>query len=180
MVGWLVPILQLEGISLGRAGAIASVAMIAQVPGCLATPVLAINPRLRLPMAVALAVLAGGTFAACYWLPQQSFWAIALIQGVANGGLFALAMSLIAYSAGNPRQVGALSGKAQTWGYIIASAGPQALGWLIAGQPAAVPLFRASLGGVAAFAGGATCRRRSPVEQRETFPPFALTGAAAE
>lgn len=174
MVGWLVPILQLQGISLGRAGAIASVAMIAQVPGCLATPVLATNPGLRLPMAVALAILAGGSFAGYYWLPQQSFWAVALVQGTANGGLFSLAMSLIAYSAGNRRQVAALSGQAQTWGYIIAAAGPQALGWLIASQPAAVPLFLAFLGAGAAVAGAVACRPRPRFQPSGASDPMSI------
>ena len=180
MVGWLVPILQLQGIPLGRAGAIASVAMIAQVPGCLATPVLAANARRRVPMAAVLALLAGGSFAAYYWLPQQGFWTIALIQGVANGGLFALAMSLIVFNAGNRRQVAALSGKAQTWGYIFAAVGPQALGWLVTNRPAAVPLFLAALGTGAAAAGAAACRPRSRAPQGAAFQPHSLVGAVAK
>ncbi|MNR46587.1 putative transporter YycB [compost metagenome] len=62
--------------------------------------------------------------------PLTTVWLWAVLLGCAQGGLFALALSLIAMRSGNAQITAQLSAMAQGWGYMLAAGGPLLTGLL--------------------------------------------------
>jgi CP family cyanate transporter-like MFS transporter len=62
--------------------------------------------------------------------PLSTVWTWALFQGIGQGGLFAMAMTLIVLRSPDPHVAAHLSGMAQGVGYVLAAAGPLLVGVL--------------------------------------------------
>jgi CP family cyanate transporter-like MFS transporter len=145
---WLAPILRERGLSAVAAGLLLSVLIVVQLITCLATPALAV--RARDQRVLAMLLVAGGTagmlgllFAP---LPSLLFWA--LLQGLAQGGLFALALTLVVLRSRDSHVAAHLSSMAQSLGYVPAALAPLLIGLLHAwtGSFAAVGALFALLG----------------------------------
>jgi CP family cyanate transporter-like MFS transporter len=129
VIGWLPAILVDAGLSPAQAGSLHGAAQLATaVPGLFLGPVLR---RLRdqrlvavaVPLCVALSLLG------LLVLPQYAvIWS--LLWGLTGGTWFLLALTLIGLRTGHAQQTAALSGMAQSVGYLLAAVGPMAVGAL--------------------------------------------------
>ncbi|MDB5670773.1 MAG: major facilitator superfamily 1 [Alphaproteobacteria bacterium] len=145
---WLAPILRERGLSAVAAGLLLSVLIVVQLITCLATPGLAVRARDQRPLAMLL--VAGGT-AGMIGLLFAPLWSLplwALLQGLAQGGLFALALTLVLLRSRDAHVAAHLSSMAQSLGYVPAALAPLLIGLLRAwtGSFAAVGGLFALLG----------------------------------
>jgi CP family cyanate transporter-like MFS transporter len=147
-LNWLAPILRERGLSAVTAGLVLSVLIVVQLLTCLTTPALAVRARDQRPLAMLLA--AGGTagMLGLLFAPLASVWVWALLQGLAQGGLFALALTLVVLRSPDADVAAQLSGMVQSVGYIPAALAPLLIGLLRAwtGSFAAVGVLFAVIG----------------------------------
>lgn len=153
--GWLVPILRERGLDGVTAGGIVSVSVMVQAAACIIAPQLAVRGKdQRLVNAtfvfVAVIALFGLLFA-----PLETVWLWAILQGVGQGSLIALAMTTIVLRSGSPQIAAHLSGMAQFVGYCLAAIGPLLVGLIRAftGSFSASALLFLALGLGAAWHG---------------------------
>lgn len=126
--GWLVPILRERGLDGVTAGGIVSASVMVQAAACIVAPQLAVRAKdQRLVNAtfagVAVVALLGLLFA-----PLSTVWVWAVLQGIGQGSLIALAMTTIVLRSSSPQIAAHLSGMAQFVGYCLAAIGPLLVG----------------------------------------------------
>jgi CP family cyanate transporter-like MFS transporter len=153
--GWLVPILRERGLDGVTAGAIVSVSVMVQACACLVIPHIAVrrpDQRAVVVMLLSAAVIAllGLLFA-----PLSMVWIWAVLQGIGQGGLIAVAMTIIVLRSPDAHVAAHLSGMAQCVGYLLAAIGPLIVGLLHTwtGGFAASALLFIFLGSCAGIAG---------------------------
>ncbi|MFD1197676.1 CynX/NimT family MFS transporter [Brucella gallinifaecis] len=153
--GWLAPILREQGLSATAAGGLVSFSILVQVITCLGIPSIAIRQKSQSLLNALLCMSAALPLIGFLYLPQWSFWLLAIIQGFGQGGLIAAAMMVIVLRSPDSHIAAHLSGMAQCVGYIIASIGPLVVGLIhsATGSFAACGLFFAALGIGAAING---------------------------
>ena len=127
---WLPEILQQEGLSAGRAGLLLALAQAVGVAGMFSAPLIAGRRPSQKGVVVVAAGLAGagtlgllvsGGTAAALWV---------VLLGVGQGACFSLALTLFALRAPDSEHAAALSGMAQSVGYLFAATGPFLFGVL--------------------------------------------------
>jgi CP family cyanate transporter-like MFS transporter len=131
MAAWLPTLLHdSAGMSLARGGALLGVSNVLGAVAALAVPVQAGRMRTQRPLTTAVtlayAVGLGGLLVA----PGSATVLWVCSFGVAQGGGFALALTLIVLRSPSPLAAARLGGVAQCLGYLVASAGPLLLGAL--------------------------------------------------
>ena len=142
--GWLAPILRERGLDGVTAGAVVSADVLVQVASCLVTPAVAARCRDQRGVNLFLAACAAGPLAAFVFVPLQFVWPLAIIQGIGQGGLIAIAITMIVLRSPDSHVAAHLSGMAQCVGYLLASGGPLVIGIirsLTGGFSAAAVLF---------------------------------------
>ena len=99
---------------------------------------------------------------ACMFAALVGIWAWAVLLGIAQGGTFALALTLIVMRSPDARTAAQLSGMAQGVGYLVAACGPMAVGLLRAwtGSFRASALLFAAIGIALVFAARGAGRAR--------------------
>ncbi|WP_281078797.1 MFS transporter [Variovorax paradoxus] len=130
VMGWLAPILRERGLASDTAGYVVSVSVITQVVTCLVIPALAVRLRNQIGLAVALALLTVAAMLAQLFAPLGGVWVWAVLLGIAQGGTFALALTMIVLRSPDSHVAAHLSGMAQGVGYVIAAFGPLLAGLL--------------------------------------------------
>ncbi|MGB3288994.1 MAG: MFS transporter [Burkholderiaceae bacterium] len=130
VMGWMVPILRDRGMDGVEAGLMVSVSIIVQVFTCLLVPPLAVRCKDQRLFNAALALLAGGAFMGLVLAPLSTIWIWAVLQGIGQGGLFAIAMTVIVLRSSDSHVAAHLSGMAQGVGYVLAAFGPLLVGVL--------------------------------------------------
>ncbi|WP_423453741.1 MFS transporter [Ottowia sp. VDI28] len=128
-VGWLPAILTDAGMPADHAGSLHGVLQLATaVPGVLIGPILS---RLRDQRLLA-AVVAGFSAVALLGLMALPQFALAwsILFGIGTGAGIILGLSFIGLRTHNAHQAAALSGMSQCIGYLLAAAGPMAMGML--------------------------------------------------
>ena len=128
--GWLVPILRERGLDGVTAGAIVSVSVMVQAGACLIMPHIAVRrPDQR---AVVLILLSAAVIAllGLLFAPLSMVWIWAVLQGIGQGGLIAVAMTIIVLRSPDAHVAAHLSGMAQCVGYLLAAIGPLIVGLL--------------------------------------------------
>lgn len=126
--GWLPSILIGRGLSAAEAGLVMSFSIIVQLPSALTVPWLATRGRdQRLPILAVMALSLAGLFGLLY-APLGGMWGWAIVLGLGQGGVFALALTLIVLRSRDAHVAANLSSMAQGVGYTIASMGPFAVG----------------------------------------------------
>ncbi|RTZ40024.1 MFS transporter [Candidimonas sp. SYP-B2681] len=153
LMGWLAPILRDRGLDGLTTGLIVSVSIMVQVVTCLLVPPLAVRCKDQRIFNVVLAVIAATALLGLLFAPLSTVWAWAILQGIGQGGLFAIAMTVIVLRSPDPMVAAQLSGMAQGIGYLLAASGPLLIGLLhgITGGYSASGWVFAALGlGVAA------------------------------
>ncbi|NYT23948.1 MFS transporter [Alcaligenaceae bacterium] len=155
VMGWMAPILRWRGLDGATAGFYVSASVMVQVATCLLVPPLAARFRSQSLFNAGLALLAGATLLALLVAPARLLFPLALLQGIGQGGLFAIAMTVIILRSPDSRTAARLSGMSQAIGYLLAALGPMLVGMLhsATGSYAATGWLFAGIG-LAAMASG--------------------------
>ncbi len=128
-VAWLPSILHDRGISAETAGWYLFLFQIASVLGNLGTAALAHRFADQRLIGLTGGVLCFLTYTGLLLAPQMTLvWTVT--GGVGCGSTIVLALSLFSLRTRNPGQAAALSGMAQSVGYLLAATGPIVFGWL--------------------------------------------------
>ncbi|PLZ00937.1 cyanate transporter [Burkholderia sp. WAC0059] len=128
--GWLAPILRERGVPADHAGLVVSVSVVLQMLACLAAPGIAVKlPNQRMLNGVVV-VLAVGGFLGCLFAPLSTLWLWATVQGIGQGALTSVALTLIVLRSRNAHIAAELSGMVQGVGYGVGAAGPLLVGVL--------------------------------------------------
>lgn len=127
IIGWLPAILQNLGYSEAQAGSLHGLLQLATAAPGLAIPL--ILHRLKDQRAIAVIVALMCAISACglwFWPGQAVVWT--LIFGFGSGATMILGLTFIGLRANSAHQAAALSGMAQTIGYLLAACGPPLMG----------------------------------------------------
>ncbi len=153
--GWLAPILRARGMDPVTAGLVVSVSVMVQTAASLAAPALAVRFRDQRGIDVVLVGFAVAGLFGCLFAPLSWVWVSAVIQGIGQGSLIAVAMTLIVLRSPDSHVAAALSSMAQTVGYSLAAVGPLLVGLIHAatGGFEATAWLYAGLGLACAVAG---------------------------
>ncbi|MDQ0016263.1 CP family cyanate transporter-like MFS transporter [Variovorax boronicumulans] len=132
VMGWLAPILRERGLGGEMAGYVVSLSVMTQVVTCLVVPALAVRLRNQRGLGVVLALLTVSAMLAMLFAPLGGVWVWmwAVILGIAQGGTFALALTMIVLRSRDSHVAAHLSGMAQGVGYMVAACGPLLAGLL--------------------------------------------------
>lgn len=171
VMGWMAPILRWRGLDGVTAGFYVSMSVMVQVATCLLIPPLAVRLRSQSVFNAALALLAAAAMTGLVLAPAGWLPALVLLQGVGQGGLFAIAMTVIILRSPDPRVAARLSGMSQAIGYVLAAFGPMLVGVLYSatgGHQAAALLFIGL--GVLTIASGWGAGRALFVQPRQSGP----------
>lgn len=126
-VGWFAKLMQSQGVSAGRAGAMVAVFTAVSIPVYLvaaALPARRHRPAIAVMFLCYLAAYLGLLVA-----PTGGAWIWMVLAGI-GGGEFPLALVMIGLRTRRPAATAALSGFVQAVGYVIAAAGPLLFGAL--------------------------------------------------
>jgi CP family cyanate transporter-like MFS transporter len=126
--GWLVPILRARGVDGVMAGAIVSFSVMMQAAACLVAPHIAVRGEDQRLINVTLCILAVVSLLGLLFAPLGMVWFWATLLGVAQGGLIAVALTVIVLRSPDPHIAAHLSGMAQFVGYLLAAIGPLVVG----------------------------------------------------
>ncbi len=153
--GWLAPILRDRGLDAAAAGYILSISVVGQMVGCLGAPSLATMGRDQRAVSVALYGLVLGGILGCFYAPVWQAWGWAALLGLGQGGLLAVALTIILLRAPDPATAARLSGMAQGVGYTLAAGGPLLVGLIRqwSGGFGAVPVLFTGLAILGALSG---------------------------
>jgi cyanate transporter len=125
---WLPTIYQDRGMSETEAGLVLSVSAVMQVFGALAVPTIERRLSDQRPLVLLTAVLVLVSFAGIAWAPIGTAWLWTVVLGLAQGAIFATALSFIGLRAADQHVAARLSGMSQGVGYVIAALGPLGVG----------------------------------------------------
>jgi CP family cyanate transporter-like MFS transporter len=127
---WLSPLYRAHGWSAERAGLLLAVFSLTQLVATLGLPALADRTGDRRPWtALAVGACTAGLLAVAV-APLAAPWLAAAVIGFGTGGQFAMALTLLVDTAADPAASRRLSGMAFLVGYLLAAAGPAAVGIL--------------------------------------------------
>jgi len=126
--GWLVPILRERGVDGVTAGAIVSVSVMVQAAACLVAPQIAVRGKDQRLINASLCAVAVVALLGLLFAPLSTVWVWAVLQGIGQGGLIAVAMTTIVLRSRDPHVAAHLSGMAQCVGYLLAAIGPLVVG----------------------------------------------------
>jgi CP family cyanate transporter-like MFS transporter len=127
---WLSPLYRAHGWSAERAGLLLAVFSLTQLVATLGLPALADRTGDRRPWtALAVGACTAGLLVVAV-APMAAPWLAAAVIGFGTGGQFAMALTLLVDTAADPAASRRLSGMAFLVGYLLAAAGPAAVGIL--------------------------------------------------
>ncbi|MFF7752110.1 CynX/NimT family MFS transporter [Streptomyces sp. NPDC007971] len=129
LVAWLPAIMRDHGYDAADAGTMVSVMLTVGIPLGFAVPVWAARLCDQRPLVLAVIVLKLVSLGGLLVAPGAD-WVWVCLLGLATGSAFPLAMTLLTLRSPNPLIAARLSGMAQTGGYLVAGAGPLAIGLL--------------------------------------------------
>lgn len=127
VVGWLPAILISHGYSEAQAGSLHGLLQLATAAPGLLIPLILHKLKDQRGIAVSVALMCAVS-AAGYWLLPQFAVVWTLVFGFGAGATMILGLIFIGLRAGSAHQAAALSGMAQTVGYLLAACGPPVMG----------------------------------------------------
>ncbi len=130
VVTWLAELLRDGGMSDGRSGAMVSIFLLLGIPFALVAPMLAVRLHDQRPIVVLMGVLWAVGFVGLIASRGTLVPLWMLILGVAQGGSFAVTMTLVVLRAPDGAHAAALAGMVQGIGYIAAASAPLIMGAL--------------------------------------------------
>jgi CP family cyanate transporter-like MFS transporter len=166
------------GLSAATAGLLLGLNQVIGIPLSAVVPALTVRPRLQRPLLL--------VFMACYalgwiglWMaPRTLTWVWMSFLAVALAS-FPMALTLIGLRARTPETTAALSTFVQSWGYVIAGAGPLLAGVLLGATGSYTPMFVLVLAGVVLLTGSGwliTRERYVDDEVNRFVPSWSSTG----
>lgn len=127
---WLPEILREGGTSAEAAGWLLALSQAVAIPAMFVAPVAAgRSPSQRGVVAAAVALIGAGVLGLLLFGAAGGILWVTLL-GLGQGACFSLALTLFALRAADPDQAAALSGMAQSFGYLLAALGPTVFGVL--------------------------------------------------
>ncbi|MEU8978796.1 MFS transporter [Streptomyces sp. NPDC048309] len=129
LVSWLPAIMRDHGLAAPEAGMMVSVMMITGIPLGFVVPLVAARLRDQRPLVLAVAAVMVVGLGGLLVAPRLG-WVWVPVLGLATGGAFPLAVTLLSLRSPSPLVAARLSGMAQTIGYLLAGLGPLAVGVL--------------------------------------------------
>ncbi|OYW26834.1 MAG: cyanate transporter [Caulobacter sp. 12-67-6] len=130
VLGWLAPILRERGLDAVTAGLVLSVLIVVQLATSLAVPSIAARRPGQRVIAVVLSVAGAAGLLGLLLAPLSGVWVWAVVQGLAQGGLFSLALTMVLLRSPDSHVASHLSGMAQSVGYVPAALAPLGVGLL--------------------------------------------------
>lgn len=130
VMGWMAPILRDRGLDGIEAGWVTSASIMVQVVTCLLVPTLSLRLRNQKWINALLGLTAAISLTGMLFAPLSTLWLWAIAQGIGQGGLFAMAMTVIVLRSPDSHVAAHLSGMAQGIGYVLAAFGPLLVGVL--------------------------------------------------
>lgn len=127
IVGWLPAILISHGYSEAQAGSLHGLLQLATAAPGLLIPLILHKLKDQRGIAISVALMCAAS-AAGYWLLPQLAVVWTLLFGFGAGATMILGLIFIGLRAGSAQQAAALSGMAQTVGYLLAACGPPLMG----------------------------------------------------
>ncbi|MBB5119757.1 MFS transporter [Streptomyces eurocidicus] len=127
-IAWMPTIFTDGGMSKSGAGLVYSFYTLVQMAGSFVVPILAGRLRDQRLLAVGVVLLMAAGVTGLLVAPVAGAWLWATLMGVAQGGTLGLALTMMVLRTKDSHTAARLSGMAQTWGYLVASVGPFALG----------------------------------------------------
>jgi MFS transporter, CP family, cyanate transporter len=121
---WLPEIMRSEGVSVAGAGWLLALSQFIAIPAMTVAPVVAgrrpsqrgvVSVAVGLSLVATLGLLLAGGTAAWFWV---------VLLGLGQGACFSLALTFFALRAADPESAAALSGMAQSIGYLFSALGP--------------------------------------------------------
>lgn len=128
MIGWLPTIYRDHGLAPGAAGNLLAILSIASIPTALAVPVLAARISQQHWLATGVVAFSVLGLLGVILLPTAAAPLWAILLGLGQGGQLGLALTLMSLRATSHAHAAAISGMAQSVGYVLASVGPLLLG----------------------------------------------------
>ncbi|HVW17988.1 MAG TPA: MFS transporter [Solirubrobacteraceae bacterium] len=129
-VAWLPDIFQAHGISSGTAGLLAGVGQVVGIPAGLLTSLLASRRADQRAMLLLASLTAAAGFAGVLIAPAALAGLWVTLLGLGQGGLFALALTLVVLRSPDREHAAELSSMTQSVGYTLAAVGPLLIGAL--------------------------------------------------
>ncbi|WP_068613296.1 CynX/NimT family MFS transporter [Paenibacillus tuaregi] len=130
LIAWLPEILKLQGVGSDQSGWLLSIMQLSLLPFTFVVPVLAGRMSSQRPLVIIMSILLlMGTLGLVYGSSNLIvLWIILL--GIGGGFAFSLAMMFFGLRTRSAHQAAELSGMAQSFGYLLAAAGPTLFGYL--------------------------------------------------
>ncbi|MGL5700177.1 MAG: CynX/NimT family MFS transporter [Kluyvera sp.] len=127
IIGWLPAILISQGYSEAQAGSLHGLLQLATaIPGFV-IPLVLLKLKDQRGIAVSMAMLCAISILGYWFYPSQAvIWT--LLYGFSSGATMILGLTFIGLRASSAHQAAALSGMAQTVGYLLAACGPPLMG----------------------------------------------------
>jgi MFS transporter, CP family, cyanate transporter len=129
-LSWLPTLLQDRGVSAAHAGDLSALMNFGNAVTALLIPVVAHRMRGQRRLVVPTVVATAAGIAGALYAPVGGDWAWILLLGLAQGAALGLGVFFTMARSPNPVAAASLSAMAQGWGYLLATAGPLAVGLL--------------------------------------------------
>ncbi|MFE9391137.1 CynX/NimT family MFS transporter [Streptomyces sp. NPDC006784] len=127
-IAWLPTLFTDHGMNETSAGLVFAFSTLVQMAGSFVVPVLAGRMRRQRLLCTTVALSMAAGIAGLLIAPVTGAWVWAALLGLGQGGALGLALTLMVLRSGDAHTAARLSGMAQTWGYLLAAAGPLLLG----------------------------------------------------
>ncbi|MEU9110618.1 MFS transporter [Streptomyces sp. NPDC048483] len=128
VIAWMPTIFTDHGMGKGEAGLVFAFSTLVQMAGSFVVPMLAGRMRRQRLLGVAVSTLMTCGVVGLLLAPVAGAWLWAGLLGIGQGGALGLALTMMVLRSGDAHTAARLSGMAQTGGYLLAAAGPLALG----------------------------------------------------
>jgi CP family cyanate transporter-like MFS transporter len=129
-LSWLPTLLRDRGDSAAGAGDLLALMNAGNAVTCLLIPVLAHRMRSQRRLVVPSVIATAAGIAGSLYGPLGTAWVWILLLGLSQGATLGLAIFFTMARAPSPAAAASLSALAQGWGYLLATAGPLAVGLL--------------------------------------------------
>lgn len=128
MIAWMPVIFTDHGMAASTAGLVFAFSTLVQMAGSFVVPTLAGRMRRQRLLALGVMVFMAAGVVGLLLAPVAGAWVWAALLGVGQGGTLGLSLTWMVLRTRSAHDAARLSGMAQTWGYLVAAAGPLLLG----------------------------------------------------
>ncbi|WP_189304305.1 CynX/NimT family MFS transporter [Streptomyces albospinus] len=128
IIAWMPTIFTDHGMGKSEAGLVFAFSTLVQMAGSFVVPMLAGRMRRQRLLGVAVSTLMACGVMGLLVAPVAGAWLWAAVLGIGQGGALGLALTMMVLRSGDAHTAARLSGMSQTGGYLLAAAGPLALG----------------------------------------------------